>query len=197
MDWFVRSDITLNQRVLIPLALATFAFALWTKHSENKDGSLLDDIMYCVCIFMLGVVGWTMMEYKEHRFTLHNFHTIPENFTEEDMGKFFATHHVHHMFANQEYRIVIPLWHIAKVMIPSYTVEYFLFGTVPAASFSAGLLLAQVFYDSMHFWFHFGGDFKWKVFQDLKEKHMKHHYRDKNNNFGVTTTFWDYVFDTL
>ena len=49
----------------------------------------------------------------------------------------------------------------------------------------------------MHFWFHFGGDFKIKFFQDMKEKHMRHHYRDKSKDFTVTTPIWDIVFDTV
>jgi 4-hydroxysphinganine ceramide fatty acyl 2-hydroxylase len=101
------------------------------------------------------------------------------------------------MFANQEYRIVIPLWYVAKIMVPSFLAEYFLFGTVAAGALSSGFLISHVFYDSMHFWFHFGGDFKIKMFQDLKEKHMRHHYREKSKDFGVTTSFWDYVFDTI
>lgn len=82
-DWWVRSDISLNQRVLIPLCLATFAYSIWLRNQENKDGSLLDDVLYCFGVYMLGAIGWTMLEYKEHRFTLHNFDSIPDNFTEE------------------------------------------------------------------------------------------------------------------
>ena len=197
MDWWVRSDISLNQKVLLPVYSAMFAYSVWLKHQENKEGSLVDDVLYCFGIYIIGCIAWTMMEYKEHRFTLHNFESIPEKFDEKTIGNFFFTHHLHHMFANQEYRIVIPLWHICKVIIPTYIVLYFLFGAVVALDFNAGLGLAQLFYDSMHFWFHFGGDFKIKFFQDLKEKHMRHHYRDKTKDFGVTSSFWDYVFDTI
>ena len=101
------------------------------------------------------------------------------------------------MFANQEFRIVIPLWHVAKVIIGTGIIELYFFGLVPTVAYNGGLMLAQIFYDSMHFWFHFGGDFKFKPFQDLKEKHMRHHYRDKNIDYGVTTNFWDHVFDTI
>jgi 4-hydroxysphinganine ceramide fatty acyl 2-hydroxylase len=194
-DWWVRSDITLNQRVMIPISIGCFAAALWLNH--DKEASMLDNIIHCVGIFILGAMAWTGLEYKEHRFTLHNFDSIPEKFNEKDLGKFFYTHHLHHMFSNQEYRIVIPLWHIAKVTAIWFTLEYLAFGLVFAMAFNSGLLLAQIFYDSMHFWFHFGGDFKIKWFQDLKEKHMRHHYRDKTKDFGVTTSFWDYVFDTI
>ena len=101
------------------------------------------------------------------------------------------------MFPNQEYRIAIPFWYLAYILIPTFTIGYYFFGLVATAAFNSGLGLSQIFYDSMHFWFHFGGDFKIKWFQELKEKHMRHHYRDKDKDFGVTSSFWDYVFDSI
>ena len=95
-----------------------------------------------MCFFMLGVAVWTMIEYKEHRVTLHNFDSIPEKFTEKELSGFFYTHHLHHMFPNQEYRIVIPLWHIAKVAIPSFSGIYFVLNLEAAAGFVSGLLSA-------------------------------------------------------
>ena len=32
--------------------------------------------------------------------------------------------------------------------------------------------------------------------QAMRDRHMRHHYRHKDREFGVTTGFWDYVFDT-
>jgi hypothetical protein len=110
----VKSDITTNQRVMIPISLGMFALSLWTKHHEVNSINLLDDIIDCMLFFLLGVAIWTILEYKEHRFSLHNFDNLPEKFTDEKhLGKFFYTHHLHHMFPNQEYRIIIPLWHLA------------------------------------------------------------------------------------
>jgi len=146
---------------------------------------------------MMGVIFWTFLEYQQHRFELHNEHTIPDQITEKNIGSFFAAHHVHHMYSNQEYRIVVPLWHILKVAGGIWALEQYFLGIVFTAGFMSGLILSQVYYDSMHFWFHFGGDFKIKFFQDMKEKHMRHHYRDKHIEYGVTSSFWDHVFDTV
>jgi len=101
------------------------------------------------------------------------------------------------MFANQEYRIVIPLFFVAKTVAPGLLLGWYFLGPEASFAFYSGLLLAYIWYDTMHFWFHFGGDFKIKWFQELKEKHMRHHYRDKHNDYGVTSSFWDYVFDTI
>jgi hypothetical protein len=86
---------------MIPFGLGLFAFALWTKHHEGLETRMLDDIIHCFCIFFLGVFSWTALEYKEHRFTLHNFDKLPEKFTDEkQLHKVFYTHHLHHMFSN-------------------------------------------------------------------------------------------------
>ena len=111
--------------------------------------------------------------------------------------KFYSGHHVHHMFSNQEYRIVVSLTYTFRIVVMAFVVEYFILGPIAAAAFTSGLIISQIYYDTMHFWFHFGGDFKIKFFQDMKEKHMRHHYRDKSKDFTVTTPFWDIVFDTV
>ena len=130
---------------------------------------------------------------------------IPETITKESVPKFFNGHHLHHMFPNQEYRIVVSLPHIAKITLAFWTIMipfgYFFFnfpysGLVFTFALDSGVIAGQIYYDTLHFWFHFGGDFKFKWMQRLKEKHMVHHYRDIDGDFGVTTCFWDHVFGT-
>ena len=60
-----------------------------------------------------------------------------------------------------------------------------------------GLHLMMILYDVLHYYFHFGSDIKLPVLSYLKKNHMKHHYRDSNRGFGVTTTLWDWVFGTM
>jgi hypothetical protein len=99
-DWFHRSDIDLNQKVVIPLAFIFFAIGLYFKNQEDKDGSVLDQTLFCFRYFLLGFVIWTAVEYQQHRFELHNEHTIPDQITEESIKSFFFSHHVHHMYSN-------------------------------------------------------------------------------------------------
>jgi 4-hydroxysphinganine ceramide fatty acyl 2-hydroxylase len=33
-------------------------------------------------------------------------------------------------------------------------------------------------------------------YQELKKYHLKHHFADYENGFGVTSRFWDWVFGT-
>ena len=151
-DYWAKTDINLNQMIMIPFSLILLSLSFYLGG------------FFCLFYFILGCLVWTAIEYKEHRFSLHNEETIPEKFTQEEMMKFYSGHHVHHMFANQEHRIVVSLSYIFKTVIMGFAVEYVVLGVVPALAFTSGLALSQIFYDSMHFWFHFGGDFRIKYF---------------------------------
>lgn len=59
-----------------------------------------------------------------------------------------------------------------------------------------GLHLFLTMYDILHYYFHFGPEMNIPIVSTLKKNHMKHHFRDSNRGFGVTTTLWDWVFGT-
>lgn len=72
------------------------------------------------------------------------------------------------------------------------------FGINPynALHFFMGLHLFLTMYDILHYYFHFGPEMNIPIVSQLKKNHMKHHFRDSNRGFGVTTTLWDWVFGT-
>jgi hypothetical protein len=41
-DWMVRSDLDLNQKVILPLSFGLFALGLYLKNLQDKEGSVLD-----------------------------------------------------------------------------------------------------------------------------------------------------------
>ena len=59
-----------------------------------------------------------------------------------------------------------------------------------------GTLVGLTLYDILHYYFHFGPEYDIKWLNDLKRNHLKHHYRDSNRGFGVSTLLWDKVFKT-
>ncbi len=65
-----------------------------------------------------------------------------------------------------------------------------------ALHFMLGLHSFMTLYDILHYYFHFGPETSIKWLNKLKKNHMKHHFRDSDRGFGVTTTFWDWVFGT-
>ncbi len=66
----------------------------------------------------------------------------------------------------------------------------------------AGIAFAYMMYDALHFYFHHGSPF-WesipvigKYLTNMKTKHLNHHFKNHNKNFGVTSPIWDLVFGT-
>lgn len=59
-----------------------------------------------------------------------------------------------------------------------------------------GLHMMLTFYDSLHYYYHFGPELNIPILRTLRKIHLKHHFRDQNRGFGVTSTLWDNVFGT-
>jgi sterol desaturase/sphingolipid hydroxylase (fatty acid hydroxylase superfamily) len=60
----------------------------------------------------------------------------------------------------------------------------------------AGFMIGYLVYDLIHYATHHypirGGFMK-----SLKRHHMKHHFKEPNLRFGVSSTVWDHAFGTL
>ena len=59
-----------------------------------------------------------------------------------------------------------------------------------------GVIFSLVAYDCLHYYFHFGWEPQWQFIANLKRNHLKHHYKNTDKGFGVTSTLWDKVFGT-
>lgn len=60
-----------------------------------------------------------------------------------------------------------------------------------------GLLTGVTLYDMSHYYFHFGPETNIAWINYLKRNHLKHHYRNPNQGFGVSNTLWDSLLKTL
>jgi sterol desaturase/sphingolipid hydroxylase (fatty acid hydroxylase superfamily) len=81
---------------------------------------------------------------------------------------------------------------LAFVMIPSVLATSLAIGS----SFTAGFLLAYVWYVAVHYASHHWHAEPRGYFSGVKRRHAVHHYNDIVGNFGVTTPLWDHVFGT-
>ena len=59
-----------------------------------------------------------------------------------------------------------------------------------------GFMLTIIAYDSIHYYCHFGPETNIPWLKKMRINHLKHHYRDFNTNFGVTSNVWDKAFGT-
>ena len=161
--------------------------------------------------FVLGLFLWTFLEYLLHRFAFHapdevmkqtheisaslelNQPVIPELPTLRHVI-YFIFHGVHHEYPSDSKRLVMP----PIASLPMGLVTWFIFrallGDAAIPAF-AGLLLGYLIYDTTHYVVHhksvltpFG--------KLLKRCHMRHHFLDPDEDYGVSSPLWDIVFRT-
>jgi 4-hydroxysphinganine ceramide fatty acyl 2-hydroxylase len=141
-------------------------------------------------LIVLGLFLWTFTEYFLHRFI---FHHEPKS----ALGKriHFITHGVHHDYPNDTKRLVM----VPSISLPLcvffYTVFYFLLGKNYVDAYFVGYVIGYLFYDMTHYAIHHA-NFKSKFWLAIKQHHMRHHYVEPENGFGVSTFLWDYIFKT-
>ena len=140
--------------------------------------------------FVGGIGVWTVTEYFLHRFL---FHYEPPG----KLGKrlHFIFHGVHHDYPNDSMRLVMP----PAVSLPLAYLFYLLFRNVVTHdgffAFFAGFLAGYLFYDMLHYAIHHA-PMKGKVWMALKTHHLKHHFKDPDRGYGVSSPLWDVVVGT-
>ena len=140
-------------------------------------------------LFALGIVIWTLVEYAMHRYV---FHYEPRS----GLGKklHFLVHGMHHDYPQDASRLVAPPAFSLPLALVFYGLFLGVFGRLAPAAF-AGFLFGYVCYDTIHFATHHFS-MKRGVGLWLKQYHMRHHYKDDHNGYGVSSPLWDYVFRT-
>jgi len=145
---------------------------------------------------IFGMILWTFAEYMLHRFL---FHYKPRSPRQERM--FFLFHGVHHAQPQDKTRLVMPL----PASIPLAVVFYGIFYLVLAVLLDArqwvnplmgGFIIGYLTYDMIHYATHHF-PMRSRYAKYLKRHHMMHHYKDPEKRFGVSSSFWDWVFGTL
>jgi len=148
-------------------------------------------VLAFVGYFALGLFVWTLTEYIMHRFVFH--YAPPDKPWAQRMH--FIFHGVHHDYPSDAKRLVLP----PSVSIPLATGFYFLFRAIlPAGTvfaFFPGFILGYLFYDMTHYAIHHF-NFRGNIWKKIKQHHMLHHYQDPDKGYGVSSPFWDKIFDS-
>ena len=139
---------------------------------------------------LAGYVFWSLSEYWIHRAI---FHWEPEQGWGSKLH--WMIHGVHHDHPNDPLRLVMPP--AASIPLAALFVAAFVLviGTPEAYPFGGGFLAGYLIYDMIHYGLHhhrprtrFG---RW-----LRELHMRHHFQDDTQGFGIAAPYWDWVFRT-
>jgi sterol desaturase/sphingolipid hydroxylase (fatty acid hydroxylase superfamily) len=137
-----------------------------------------------------GLLLWTLAEYTLHRWV---FHYQPTSTRGKHIH--FLIHGIHHDYPRDSTRLVMP----PAVSLPLAALFGLAFRSFFGASYHgvfAGFLLGYVMYDAIHYATH-----HWKmegrIARFLTEYHLRHHFRDDDLGYGVSSPLWDYVFGTV
>ncbi|KAI1810022.1 inositolphosphorylceramide-B C-26 hydroxylase [Poronia punctata] len=143
--------------------------------------------------WLFGLFLWTLVEYILHRFLFHLDQYLPDN--RVGITLHFLLHGVHHYLPMDKYRLVMPptlfvvlatpFWKLAHTIFPDWHL-----GT---AVFCGGIF-GYVMYDMTHYFLHHQNLPLW--YKGLKKYHLAHHFLDYELGFGVTSAFWDRIFNT-
>ncbi|KAF7707617.1 fatty acid 2-hydroxylase [Silurus meridionalis] len=145
-------------------------------------------------LFMTGMFIWSFVEYCIHRFL---FHLRPPAHNYYLITLHFLLHGQHHKSPYDGSRLVFPPG-IASVVIGGFyiTLHQLLPEGLGTPVFVGGLC-GYVVYDMIHYYLHYGSPRKGSYLYGLKAYHVKHHFEHQRAGFGISTTFWDYPFNTV
>lgn len=132
--------------------------------------------------FFCGLFAWTLTEYLVHRYLFHGAPILR------------GMHAAHH--AEPDRFIGSPPGSLPLAIVLLANGLLFSFDGNVSAAATAGLLVGYFFYSLVHYMTHQISGHNSRYFVAAKRRHMLHHFRPEDVNFGVTTGFWDYVFDT-
>jgi sterol desaturase/sphingolipid hydroxylase (fatty acid hydroxylase superfamily) len=175
-----------------------YIFFMWVPVITLFFGRSLREVStaWAVASMLTGLFSWTLMEYLLHRFIFH----MDTASVFGNAVHFFA-HGIHHITPMDTSRLTFPPYFSGMLGIAVYTLGRRLFDPSEGSGFHAwyaGIVLGYLLYDSFHYAQHHGDLMdKWPYLARQKSRHMRHHYHDPNNNFGITTSFWDFVFGTI
>lgn len=154
----------------------------WTNQSK----------IIALSFWILGLCVWTFVEYCLHRFLFHLDYYLPDH--PVFLTLHFTLHGIHHYLPMDKQRLVLPPTLFLILAIPFHKLVFSIFPYYMACSGFAGGTLGYIMYDCTHYFLHHAK--LPQYFQDLKTYHLEHHYKNYEMGFGVTSKFWDVIFET-
>ena len=143
-----------------------------------------------VGLFLGGMFLWTLLEYVLHR---HLFHWKSKGPGGKVLS--FMLHGYHHEFPDDKMRLVAPPLMLFSLGCAAWFLYRLVFGAALAPQVFAGTAAGYVAYDWAHYYTHHfhpkAGLGNW-----LRRYHLKHHFQEGEQRFGISSPLWDIVFRT-
>ena len=138
----------------------------------------------------IGLASWSLFEYLLHRFLFH----LPDSAFRGAPRFTYILHGVHHDYPNDARRTLMPFAPKVVFSVAFFGLFYLIFGQ-NGPFFSAGFLMGYYVYSMMHYAIH-----RFKAPDFLKflwAHHHVHHHLENDRAFGVSSTLWDRIFNTM
>lgn len=181
LEAFSKTHWTVPLWVFIPI-ISYFVYLTYTSAIS---------LVLSIVFFLLGMFVWTFVEYAMHRFV---FHYEPKSKFGQRLH--WIMHGVHHDYPQDAKRLVLPPSLSLPLALAFFVLFYVLLPLPELYPFFAGFLLGYLIYDIGHYAVHHFS-FKSDFFKKIKLHHMKHHYVEPHEGYGVSSPMWDYVFRTI
>ncbi len=107
---------------------------------------------------------------------------------------YFIFHGVHHEYPSDSRRLVMPPVASIPMGLAAWGILSVAFGGAVIPAF-AGLLVGYLVYDTTHFVVHHRS-LPTALGKSIKKAHMRHHFLDPDEDYGVSSPLWDIVFGT-
>lgn len=167
-------------------SLAISAFCIWLGFWLGAPHSPLQVTYW----FIGGFATWSIFEYILHRYLFH----ISETAFKGSKRLQYILHGVHHEYPNDAQRTLLPTAPKILLAAPFLAFYWLIFGKA-GTFFAAGFLMGYYVYSLIHYSIH---RFKApKFLKPLWEHHHLHHHLSDDKAFGVSSTLWDRIFNTM
>jgi sterol desaturase/sphingolipid hydroxylase (fatty acid hydroxylase superfamily) len=189
LEFFTHIHPAVVLAIWLPVAAAFLAVAIVGRRAGLSP-------LYIPAGFLVGLFVWTLAEYTLHRFV---FHFPPRTPWQERLS--FLIHGVHHAQPMSKTRLVMPPPVSIPLALLFYGFFYLVLGVLLGvrhwvAPLFSGFITGYLIYDMLHYsTHHFRLSFR--VWQFLRQHHMRHHSQTPNMRFGVSSPLWDIVFGTM
>ncbi|CAG8574590.1 15119_t:CDS:2 [Acaulospora morrowiae] len=145
-------------------------------------------------LFVIGIWIWTLLEYALHRFVFHVDNLLPDH--PYALSLHFTLHGIHHYLPMDRMRLVMPPILGGTIAIPIMRAGYFIFPESITHALIAGAVFGYICYDMTHYYLHHARPFGQHL-QEMKTYHLNHHYKNYELGYGITSKFWDKMFNTV
>jgi len=197
MDLLTRTNWYVVPIVWLPITLYLFRQSLLQQATFNPVTQQVDwytqsAVFNTMMCFFFGNFFWTILEYGMHRFLFHVDDHLPD--AGWALTLHFLLHGVHHYLPCDRLRLVMPPTLFAALSYPFCILAHKLFPAWMANGIIAGSFAFYILYDMLHYSMHHSQ--LPQYLREMKIYHMAHHFKNYELGYGVTSKFWDVIFNT-